>query len=157
MALFQLVKKNSSLLCPKCQGELHFVDGGAVQIVNGRADMDAARPKYECEACGVYYQEMLGTGYYGEHDLPPRTHVAARPKNVKRTGDLEPMVLKKDVNGKAPCPRCGELMDFVEGQPVRIVDGRPDMENVKDHFHCRHCSSTFRRIASTDYFQWSEK
>ena len=70
---------------------------------------------------------------------------------------LQPMVLKRDRNNQCVCPRCGEMMDFVEGQAVRLVDGVPDMENVKDHFHCKHCNSTFRRLVATDYFQWSEK
>ena len=48
-------------------------------------------------------------------------------------------------------------MDFVEGGPVRVVDGKVDMDNVWDHFRCDHCSSVYRRIATTDYFQWSEK
>ena len=156
MAVYQLAKNDKGqYLCPKCQGNLRFVDGTAVQIVDGRADMSAILPKYECHHCGIYFQELLGSGFFDEHDLPqqPKTKVL----NVRRTGDLEPMILKKDVNNQCVCPRCGELMDFVEGQPVHIVDGKPDMENVKDHFRCPHCDSVYRRIATTDYFQWSEK
>lgn len=156
MAVFQLEKNgNQSFVCPKCHRELHFISGGAVTVKNGQVDMEAAKPKYECTSCGVYYKELLNTSCYVEYDMPHK--VAAKLKNIRRTGDLEPMEIKKDDSGRAVCPRCGEMMDFVDGQPVRIINGKPDMENVKDHFHCRHCHSTFRRIASTDYFQWSEK
>lgn len=156
MAVYQLAKNaNGQYICPKCQGMLKFVDGTAVQIVDGRADMASILPKYECNDCGIYFQELLGSGYFDEHDLPKQTE--ATMVNIRRTGDLEPMLLKKDVNNQCQCPRCGQMMDFVEGQAVRIVDGKADMENVKDHFDCPHCKSKFRRIASTDYFQWSEK
>ncbi|MBR3458982.1 MAG: hypothetical protein IKH16_12650, partial [Selenomonadaceae bacterium] len=90
---------------------------------------------------------------YDEFPLPEKM----KPKKLVRTGDIPPMELKREADGKCTCPRCGERMDFVEGQPVRIVDGKPDMENVKDHFECRSCNSVYRRIASTNYFQWTEK
>ena len=38
-----------------------------------------------------------------------------------------------------------------------LKNGKPDMENVMDHFHCPYCDSVFRRIATTDFFQYSEK
>ena len=92
---------------------------------------------------------------FSEHDLPRK--VSRKKKKVRPTGELSPMELHRDANNQCTCPRCGELMNYVEGQPVRLVDGKPDMDNVKDHFHCPHCDSIFRRIASTYYFQWSEK
>ena len=102
----------------------------------------------------LYFQEVLNSGLFSEHDLPK----AAQPKKkIRSTGDLPPMELHRDAKNQCVCPRCGELMDYVEGQPVRLVDGKPDMDNVKDHFHCSHCKSMFRRIATTHYFQWSEK
>lgn len=154
MAVFQLTKDdNNQFICPKCKGKLRMVDGKAVQIVNGRADMSSILPKYECDHCGIYFQELLGSGFYNEHDLPQKKTA----KKMVKTGDLQPMVLKRDRNNQCVCPRCGEMMDFVEGQTVRLVDGVPDMENVKDHFHCKHCNSTFRRLVDTNYFQWSEK
>ena len=133
MAVYQLQKnETNNYICPKCGRPLRFVDGTAVQIVGGRADMASILPKYECDHCGVYFQELLGSG------------------------ELKPTELKRDENNKCVCPRCGELMDYVEGRAVTLVNGRPDMENVKDHFHCPNCQAYFRRIATTNYFQWSE-
>ena len=146
MSLVQL-----SYRCPTCGGALQFVEGKAVEIVDGKIDMDSTKPRYECETCGVAYRELLGSKYF--ESFP----ITKREKKLLRTGDIPPMKLKRDAEGKCDCPRCGDRMDFVEGQPVRIIDGKPDMENVKDHFRCPHCHSVFRRIASTDYFQWSEK
>ena len=151
MALIQLNKKDDSFVCPDCNAPLRREEGGPVQIVNGKVDMDATLPKYVCGSCGVFYRELLNSGFFDKFPLP-------KPKKkLLRTGDIPPMELKRGPDGKATCPRCGERMDYVEGQPVRIVDGKPDMENVKDHFNCKECNSVFRRIATTDYFQWSEK
>lgn len=157
MAVYQLQKDTTnSFICPKCGKPLHFVDGKAVQIVQGRADMAAVLPKYECYSCGIYFQELLGSGFYDEHDLPQLANSAQTGKKIINTGDLPPMVLHRDANNKCVCPRCGELMDYIEGRAVQLVNGRPDMENVKGHFHCSNCASYFRPIASTKYYQWSE-
>ena len=176
-------------LCPKCGKKLHYVEGDAVSVVNGRVDMNSTLPRYVCTSCGVYYRELLGSGYFEEYDLKeevrakaaasmkaarerwaaigasmketPAAAPAPQPqqeqRHVKPRGDIQPMQLKREADGKCPCPRCGTRMDFIEGQPVRIVDGKPDMENVMDHFHCPYCDSVFRRIATTDFFQYSEK
>ena len=162
MALTQLKKDDrKNLLCPKCGDALKRLEGGPVAIVNGKVDMSATLPKFACGKCGVYYQELLNSGYFDEYpwqDAASATPAAPKkPKRVIRTGDIAPTQLKREADGKCACPRCGERMDFVEGQPVRIVDGKPDMENVKDHFNCPYCRSVYRRIATTDYFQWSEK
>lgn len=157
MPLFQLAKCGKQYICPKCQRILHFVEGQAVQIVDGRADMTASLPKYECSHCGVYFRELAGSGFFGEHDMPGKAAKMLKTKRFKNTGDLVPMKLKKDANNQCKCPRCGEMMDFVEAEAVHIVDGHADLENVKAHFYCPHCNSTFRRIAATNYFQWSEK
>ena len=120
MAVFQLTKDdNNQCMCPKCKGKLRMVDGKAVQIVNGRADMSSILPKYECDHCGIYFQELLGSGFYSEYDLPQKKTA----KKMVKTGDLQPMVLKRDRNNQCVCPRCGEMMDFVEGQAVRLVEG----------------------------------
>lgn len=147
------LNENRKYVCPKCGRELGFIEGGAVSVVDGRVDMNAILPKHVCEPCGVYYQELLNSGYYDEFPLPKK----AKPKKLLRTGDIPPMELRREADGKCDCPRCGGRMEFVEGQPVRIVNGKPDMENVMDHFACPHCASVYRRIATTDYFQWSEK
>lgn len=154
MALRKLQKnKEDVFVCPQCGRSLHFVDGGAVQLVDGRPDMENIRPKYECEPCGVFYREFMDTGYYDVFPL----HEEPKPRRIKAVGELMPVRLQKDAEGKCTCPRCGEQMYFVEGQAVQLVDGRPDMENVWGHFHCDFCRSNFRRIARTDFFQWSEK
>ncbi len=147
------INENKKFVCPKCGRELGFIEGGAVSVVDGKVDMNAILPKHVCEPCGVYYQELLNSGYYDEYPLPKK----AKPKKLLRTGDIPPMELRREADGKCACPRCGERMDFVEGQPVRIVNGKPDMDNVMDHFACPYCDSVYRRIATTNYFQWSEK
>lgn len=149
------LNERQKFICPKCGRELTHVEGGAVSIVNGRVDMSSTLPKYECDHCNVYYQELLGSGYYDEYPMPKKAEPPKR--KLLATGDIPPTQLKREADGKCACPRCGERMDFVEGQPVRIVNGRPDMDNVMDHFNCPYCKSVYRRIASTDYFQWSEK
>lgn len=152
--------------------------GDAVAIVDGRVDMERTQPTYVCDHCDKSYRELMGSGYFEEYDggeracssaqMPAKdaqsASLAARqppaPKkkqHLRSTGELVPVKLKREADGRCVCPRCGERMDFVEGQPVRIVDGKPDMENVMDHFHCPYCGSIFRRIATTDYFQWSER
>lgn len=152
MAVTKLERNaQNNFVCPSCGNELHFVEGGAVSVVDGKVDMSTTLPRYECARCGVYYQELLGSGFYDNHPLQ-RTK-----RKLLRTGDIPPMELKREADGKCECPRCGERMDYVEGRPVTLVDGKPDMENVKDHFNCPYCDSVYRRIATTDYFQWSEK
>ena len=145
---------NGSCVCPNCGKPLRFVEGGAVCVVNGKADMDNIKPKYECDTCGVYYREVLSSGYYHAYELPCEEK---EQKKIISTGDLQPVLLKKDSNGKCVCPRCGSMMDYIDGQAVKLVNGKPDMENVKAHFLCNNCRSVFRRIVNTDYFQWSEK
>ncbi len=78
-------------------------------------------------------------------------------KRVIATGDIPPTQLKREADGKCPCPRCGDRMDFVEGGPVQIINGRPDFSNTMDHFVCPYCKSVFRKIVGTDYYQWSAK
>ena len=169
--------------CPVCKKPFRFVEGGAVRVVGGKADMENTKAKYECDTCGVFYREVLTSGFYlpypqeEEDRLPPasakdgqaakqgprasakkhKEKETEKPKpKIKATGDLAPMILKKDENGQCVCPRCGEKMNYVEGQAVRLVDGKPDMENVWDHFRCESCDSVFRRIVNTDYFQYTE-
>ena len=149
--------------CPVCGTPFRFVDGGVVRVVNGKVDMENIKPKYECDTCGVFYREVLTSGFYlpypqgPEDKLPPKRNTKAKSKKIRATGDLAPMVLKRDENNQCECPRCGEMMDYVEGQAVRLVDGKPDMDDVWDHFECKSCGSVFRRIVNTDYFQFTEK
>lgn len=154
MGLVKLVKKGAGYFCPTCGRMLHYVPGGVVEITDGKVNMEAVLPKYECSKCGVYYRELLGSGFFEDFPLEKKQE---KPKKIRNTGDIPPMILKREADGKCPCPRCGERMDYIEGQPVHLVDGKPDMENVVAHFNCPACHSVFRRIAGTDYFQWSEK
>ncbi len=160
-------------VCPVCGHGFRFVEGGAVRVVDGKVDMENTKAKYECDTCGVFYREVLNSGFYLPYPqqdedrlgkVAPEVPAGTKAENPEEeelhplaTGDLAPMILRKDENGQCRCPRCGAMMDYVEGQAVRIVDGKPDMENVLDHFHCGKCSSVFRRIVNTDYFQYSEK
>ena len=173
MTVTQLkLSANKKLICPRCNGELRFAEGGAVRIVNGKVDMNATLPRHICDHCGVFYRELLGSGYYDVFDLPkeerqtpkapskPKITVAAKTpvqKRVISTGDIPPTILKREADGKCPCPRCGDRMNFIEAGPVQIVNGKPDFSNTMDHFVCPYCRSVFRKIVGTDYFQWSEK
>lgn len=278
MSLKQLQKNENGFICPRCNRNLHFVDGGAVCIVDGRPDMDNAKAKYECYTCGVFYREVMNTGYYdvfpldkhsegsqlpegqsqgagqatrakmfcpqcgklmvprfdgepatddadkqesveaayqcencdisyqesvvsgtrhtltwhtssifeasplqmdsakaallsvvsaaeerpaldhaGERQTSPAPTADTGKREIKATGNLPPMELKKDERGRCGCPRCGGSMKYIEGQPVRIVDGKVTFDDVLGHFSCPDCNSVFRRIAGTDFFQYSEK
>ena len=145
---------DGNYICPHCQKTMRYVEGGAVKVVDGKVDMDSVKPKYECDDCGIFYREVLSSGYYLAY---PMEKTAEKKKKVIATGDLPPVALKKDANGKCKCPRCGEMMDFVEGGAVTIVDGKPDMENVKARFVCEACNSVYRQIVDTEYYQWAEK
>ena len=151
------LQKNSSgrYKCPVCEQELEFSDGGQVRIVNGKVDYENVKARYICHRCETFYRELLNSGLYevfdlDEMDLPPEK------KRVIGTGDLEPMQLKMDANGKCACPRCGANMKFLEPEAVKIVNGRADMRDTVARFACDACSSIYRRIATTDYYQWSE-
>ena len=172
MTVTQLkLSANKKLICPRCNGELRFAEGGAVRIINGKVDMNATLPRHICDHCGVFYRELLGSGYYDVFDLPkeerqtpkapskPKIAAVKTPmqKRVISTGDIPPTILKREADGKCPCPRCGDRMNFIEAGPVQIVNGKPDFSNTMDHFVCPYCRSVFRKIVGTDYFQWSEK
>ena len=101
---------------------------------------------------GVHYLP-----YPQEEEDKLKANEEPAPSKVLSTGDIAPMILKCNENNQCQCPRCGAMMDYVEGQAVHLVDGKPDMENVWDHFHCESCHSVFRRIVNTDFFQFSEK
>ena len=162
---------NKKPICPQCNKELRFSEGGAVRVVNGKVDMDATLPRYICDHCNVFYRELLGSGYYDVFDLPKEDRQVPKAPSVKpiqqaipsikkrivATGDIPPTILKREADGKCPCPRCGDRMDFIEAGPVQIVNGKPDFSNTIDHFVCPYCRSVFRKIVGTDYFQWSDK
>lgn len=148
---------NKKLLCPKCGQPLRTVAGNAISVKNGRVDLDATLPRQICDSCGVFYRELLHSGYYHVYDLPENERQQKKAQKVISTGDIPPTILKREADGKCPCPRCGERMDFVEAGAVQIVNGKPDFSNTMDHFVCAGCNSVFRKIVGTDYFQWSER
>ena len=156
MDLVKLDKNSKGkFVCPKCNGELRKVEGGGVKIVDGKVDMEATQPRHICDECGTFYKELLHSGYYNVFDLPENERKSK--KNLVDVKDIPPQQIKRESDGKAPCPRCGDRMDFVPAEPVKIVDGKPDFSNTMDHFKCSHCKSVFRKIAGTDFYQWSEK
>ncbi len=162
---------DGAFACPVCQGTLIRLEGGQVRVVNGKVDYDNIMPKHVCLTCNKFYRELLNTGYYDVFDAQREDLQLARqqaekmgilpdkPKQrqIKRTGDLEPVQLKRDANNQAVCPRCGAMMAYLEPDTVKIVNGRADMSDTVARFHCDECSSMYRRIATTDYYQWSEK
>ena len=156
MALTQL-KKNADkkFICPTCGDVMRKSDGDTLKVKDGKVDMNSALPRYICDNCGVFYRELLHSGYYDVFDLPAEEK-KAKPKIIS-TADIPPTQLKREADGKCPCPRCGERMDFVEAGPVQIVNGKPDFSNTMDHVNCPNCKSVFRKIVGTDYFQWSDK
>lgn len=149
--------------CPVCGRPLVYSEGGAIRIVDGRVDYENVKPRYICYHGGVFYRELLRSGLYEvfelseeERNMPPGP--SQQPKRaVKATGDIAPVQLKMDANGYCECPRCGAGMRFLEPGAVKIVDGRADMSDTMARFRCDECNSLYRRIATTDYFQWSEK
>lgn len=147
-----------SFQCPECSSALEYNSGGAVRVVNGKVDYDNTLPRYICYQCNKFYRELLGSGFYDVFELEEEMRRKAKPKKViKHTGDLPPMQLKKDAKGECECPRCGDMMKYIEAGAVKIVNGRADFSDTVAHFSCDGCASVYRRIATTDYFQWSEK
>ena len=155
MALTKLERNsNKNFVCPTCGRELRRVEGN-LKVSGGKVDMQDSLPRHICDDCGVFYRELLNSGYYDVFDLPENERIS-KPK-IKPVSEIPPTQLKREADGKCPCPRCGERMEFVEGGAVTIVDGKPDFTNTVEHFKCANCNSVFRKIAGTDYFQYSEK
>lgn len=67
---------------------------------------------------------------------------------------MEPVKLVYDEEKAEKCPRCGEALTFVKGQPVQVVEGKLNMQDCENHFKCEHCKSVYRAILHTDYYQW---
>ena len=163
--------QNGTRFCPRCHLPPRVVEGRDLEVFDGKVDMENTKPKYECDSCGVFYREVLTSGYYlpypQQEEDRAKTRSAAMPtsfpvalpekKEVLATRDLQPVQLKRDTEGHCACPRCNADMEYIEGGAVRLVNGKPYMDDVWDHFVCKNCDSVFRRIVGTDYFQWSEK
>ncbi len=168
MTVSKLKKINDGIfVCPECNGELICLPGGQVRVVNGRVDYDNVKPKYVCQKCGQFYRELLNTGYFdvfaaSEEDLScAKKQVDANKKKsgriIKKIGDLAPVQLKRDADNQVKCPRCGANMQYLEPETAKIVNGRADFSDTVARYHCDECDSLYRQIASTDYYQWSEK
>lgn len=151
------LRKNSSgrYKCPVCDQELEFSDGGQVRVVDGKVDYENVKARYICRRCETFYRELLNSGLYEVFDLE-ELDLSPEKKRVIGTGDLEPMQLKMDAEGKCACPRCGANMKYLEPEAVKIINGRADMRDTVARFACDECSSIYRRIGPTDYYQWSE-
>lgn len=158
MALVSLAKNNKGgRVCPECKGDMEYMSGGAVRIVNGRVDHDNTLPRYICFTCNKFYRELLNSGFFDNFELEPELRKKPTKRQIRHTGDLPPLQLKRDAKGGCECPRCGDYMRYVEGGAVEIINGRADMSNTVPHFVCDGCSSVFRKIATTAYFQWCER
>lgn len=156
------------LICPECNGELFYLSGGQIRIVNGRVDYDNVKPKYICHRCGKFYRELLHTGYFDVFTASKEDIALAgkqsggskkknKGKHIKKTGELAPVQLKRDGDKPVECPRCGAAMRYLEPEAAKIVNGRADFSDTVARFHCDECNSMYRQIATTNYYQWSEK
>ncbi len=149
--------------CPVCGGLLRFVDGGAVRVVDGKVDMENVKPKYECDTCGVFYREVLSSGFYLpypqlDEDKPPASASERKEggdspqKEEAAAGGREPIALPKEPTGKEKCPVCGGLFRFVAGGAVRVVNGKVDMENVKPKYECDTCGVFYREVLTSGFY-----
>lgn len=66
---------------------------------------------------------------------------------------MEPKKLVANEKGEYKCPCCGAILQFIEGQPVSIINGKLNMEDVDGKYYCKECSSIFRRLLNTEYYQ----
>jgi len=142
--------------CPQCDQPLQLIEGEPIKIVEGKVYFENTEAHYACETCQLLYRRILSTEYYG-HFFMSEPPAKAVPKKTVAIGDLKPMQLKRDLNGLCNCPRCGAVMRFIESQPVRIVDGKLNMDDVLEHYECDSCHSVYRKIVNTTYYQWNEK
>lgn len=169
MTVSKLKKRNSSIcVCPECNSDLVCLPGGQIRVVAGKVDYDNIKPKFVCTKCGKFYRELLNTAYFDvfkatEEDISlakkqnDDNNKGNQRKQVKKTGDIAPARLNRDVNNQAECPRCGAKMKYLEPEAAKIVNGRADFSDTVARFRCDECDSLYRQIASTDYYQWSEK
>ena len=66
---------------------------------------------------------------------------------------MEPVKLVRNEQGICKCPCCGNELEFVEAQPVRVIDGKLNIKDSEAHFKCGKCGIAFRRLVHTEYFQ----
>ncbi len=149
--------------CPVCGKPFRFVEGGAVRVVDGKLDMENIKPKYECDTCGVFYREVLSSGFYLPYPQqdedreagpqPAASEPEAQAKNEKHAEkEKGPIALPKEPKGDETCPVCGNPFRFVEGGAVRVVDGKLDMENIKPKYECDTCGVFYREVLSSGFY-----
>ena len=146
MSVSKLAKGNKGVfLCPVCQSDLEFADGGQVQVVDGHVDYDNVKPRYICHKCHSYYRELLNTGFYDVFDLP------AEKKKPAKASPVVP--LEKNAQGQRSCPVCNHNLVFADGGQVRVVDGHVDYENVKPRYICEECNTFYRELLSSGLYE----
>lgn len=144
-----------SFICPECDGKLRFVEGGAVAIEGGHLDMENYKPRYICDRCGVFYREVLTTGYYDVFQLDERERLRPAEESTPAKaggGAASPVALPRRPGEAVPCPVCGTPFRFVEGGAVRVVDGKVDMENTKPKYECDKCGVFYREVLSSGFY-----
>lgn len=70
---------------------------------------------------------------------------------------MDPVKLQVEADGKCTCPVCAKSLTFIEGEPVRVVDGKLNMKDAEDHYACEACDAVYRRLVNTEYYQWCEE
>ena len=129
MTLRKLEKReDGNFVCPECGKPLRFKDGETVAVIDGQLDMENYKPRYICDDCQVYYRSVLTTDYYDVFpldDAEPSKEANGNPEASAETPQGKgPIALPKEPTGKEKCPVCGELLRFVDGGAVRVVDGK---------------------------------
>ena len=105
-------RKDDICICPECNGDLVYLPGGQIRVVDGKVDYDNIKPKLVCTKCGKFYRELLHTGYFDvfkatEEDISLAkkqngdNNKKNQRKNIKKTGDIAPVRLKRDANNQA--------------------------------------------------------
>lgn len=129
--------------CPKCGTGMCFVEREPVKVTNGKLVMEESEAHYLCKACNSIYRQIVSTDYYQWHKGP-----------AKRIEDLGPVKLVKGDEGLCKCPVCAENLNYVAGEPIKIVDGKLNMDDSEGRYQCQKCRATYRRLVNTDYYQW---
>ena len=136
-------KEDGTFSCPKCGANMNFMERQPVKVIDGKLVMEEAEEHYLCKACNSIYRRIVSTDYYQWYKGPA--------KSVK---DLDPVKLVQGQDGNCRCPICLEILKFIEGQPVKVVNGKVNMADAEDHYRCEKCKATYRRLVNTDYYQW---
>lgn len=66
---------------------------------------------------------------------------------------MEPVKISKDSSGVCKCPKCANALQYIEAQPVTVVDGKLNIADSEAHYECNQCDVSYRRLVHTEYFQ----